>query len=71
VIISIIERKLSENDQSAVESLLNVLNMPVPQMDAVDGFLKALGEVLRRLPYEKRARLQIKLLTVAVNKELK
>jgi len=44
--------------------------MPVPQMEAVDGFLKALGKVLRRLPYEKRARLQIKLLTVAVNEEL-
>lgn len=38
-------------------------------MDAVDGFLKALGEVLRRLPYEKRAKLQLKLLTMAVNEE--
>lgn len=44
--------------------------MPVPQMDAVDGFLKVLGEVLRRLPYEKRTTLQLKLLTMAVNEEL-
>jgi len=44
--------------------------MPVPQMDAVNGFLKTLGEVLRRLSYEKRARLQIKLLTMTVNEEL-
>jgi len=36
--------------------------VPVTEIDAVDGFLKSLGEALRRLPYEKRVMLQIKFL---------
>lgn len=36
--------------------------MPVAEIDAVDGFLKTLGEALRRLPYRKRVTLQIQFL---------
>jgi len=35
-------------------AVLDVLKTPIPEMDAIVGFLKTLGEALRRLPYRKR-----------------
>jgi len=43
--------------------------MPVAEIDAVDGFLKTLGEVLRRLSYQKRIMLEIKFLQMATTAE--
>ncbi|XP_018377996.1 PREDICTED: uncharacterized protein LOC108770781 isoform X2 [Trachymyrmex cornetzi] len=49
------------------ESVLAALREPtepVKQNDGVDGFTTLLGEGLRKLPYSRRARLQIKFLTM-------
>lgn len=43
--------------------------MPVPEIDAIDGFLKTLGEALRRLPYRQRVMLEIKFLEMTTSAE--
>jgi len=50
----LIERK-KDNELGELQStVLDILKMPIAEIDAVDGFLKTLGEALRRLSYQKR-----------------
>lgn len=46
------------------------MKTPVPEMDAVDGFLKTVGEALRRLLYRKRTAMEIKILEMVLQAEL-
>jgi len=50
-------------------AVLDVLKTPIPEMDAIDGFLKTLGEALRRLPYRKRTKMEIKFLEMVLQAE--
>lgn len=69
IIFLIAEKKFCKQSPELDAALLEVLKTPVPQIDAVDGFLKTLGEVLRRLPYRKRVMLEIKFLQMTLDAE--
>ncbi|KMQ85035.1 hypothetical protein RF55_16685 [Lasius niger] len=65
-------KRQKTHNQSELETvLLDVLKTPIPEMDAVDGFLKMLGESLRRLPYRRRAIMEIKIFEMVLEAESK
>ncbi|XP_020286279.1 uncharacterized protein LOC109863682 [Pseudomyrmex gracilis] len=66
---AIIGRKEYNLSQELQKALLDVLKIPIPDIDAIDGFLKTLGEALRRLPYQQRVMLQIKFLQMTTAAE--
>ncbi|XP_011862782.1 PREDICTED: uncharacterized protein LOC105559242 [Vollenhovia emeryi] len=63
------KRKKHDQSQELQTALLDILKIPVPENDAIDGFLKTLGEALRRLPYRKRVMLEIKFLQMTTEAE--
>lgn len=68
-VILLTERKKHDQSQELQTALLNILKMPVAEIDAIDGFLKTLGEALRRLSYQKRIKLEIKFLEMTAAAE--
>lgn len=63
------ERKKDNQSEELQAAVFDILKMPVAEIDAVDGFLKTLGESLRRLPYRKRIMLEIKFLQMTTTAE--
>lgn len=68
-LILLIERKRDNQPEELQSAILDILKMPVAEIDAVDGFLKTLGEALRRLCYRKRTMLEIKFLQMTTEAE--
>lgn len=65
------EKKLdkSKNDHDFHNSVIAALHDPIKETDAVDGFLITLGEGLRKLPYKERSMMQIKFLSLIMEKQ--
>jgi len=63
------ERKKDNGLGELQSTVLDILKMPIAEIDAVDGFLKTLGEALCRLLYQKRIMLEIKFLQMATAAE--
>ncbi|XP_018358653.1 PREDICTED: uncharacterized protein LOC108758277 [Trachymyrmex cornetzi] len=57
------------NDSEIQTALLDFIKEPIPHVDAIDGYLKTLGEALRRLPYRKRKLMEIKFFQMVLEAE--
>ncbi|XP_020299123.1 uncharacterized protein LOC109863294 isoform X2 [Pseudomyrmex gracilis] len=68
---SVKKKKLdkSKNDHDFHDSVIAALRDPIKETDAVDGFLITLGEGLRKLPYKERSVMQIKFLSLIMEKQ--
>ncbi|XP_036142139.1 uncharacterized protein LOC118645369 [Monomorium pharaonis] len=58
-----------DQSQQLQSALLDIIKMPITEVDPVDGFLKTLGETLHRLSYKKRVMMQIEFLKMATAAE--
>jgi len=63
------ERKQDNKLGELQTAILDILKMPIAEVDAVDGFLKTLGEALCRLLYQKKIMLKIKFFQMATAAE--
>ncbi|KYN27503.1 hypothetical protein ALC57_03101 [Trachymyrmex cornetzi] len=62
-------KKQKHNDSEIQTALLDFIKEPIPHVDAIDGYLKTLGEALRRLPYRKRKLMEMKFLQMVLEAE--